>query len=287
MAVASPLKWHGGKSYLAKKIISLMPPRCKNPNKPDPSDSGWLHYCEPFFGGGNVLFAMDPNDEIGEIANDINGELTNFWDVLKSEIEFSEFKQLVELTPCSSVEFKRAISGDYGDDSVSRAVAFFVRNRQSRQALGNSFCTIAKSRTRRGMNELPSAWLSAIEGLPDVHARLQRVVILNQDAIKTIKQQDGPRTLHYLDPTYLHSTRSTTGEYEFEMTINQHETLLKILAKIKGRFILSGYPSELYRDYASQSNWQCVEIKIDNKASGKREKEKKIECLWYNYRSVI
>ena len=38
-----PLKWHGGKYYLASKIVQLMPPH--------------LHYVEPFFGGGAVLFA--------------------------------------------------------------------------------------------------------------------------------------------------------------------------------------------------------------------------------------
>ena len=36
-----PLKWHGGKYYLAAKIVRLMPPH--------------IHYVEPFFGGGAVL----------------------------------------------------------------------------------------------------------------------------------------------------------------------------------------------------------------------------------------
>ena len=40
--VTGPLKWHGGKSYLANKIIALMPPRCKNSNKPADTDPGWL-----------------------------------------------------------------------------------------------------------------------------------------------------------------------------------------------------------------------------------------------------
>ena len=44
-----PLKWHGGKYYLAAKIVALMPPH--------------LHYVEPFFGGGAVLLDRDPEDE--------------------------------------------------------------------------------------------------------------------------------------------------------------------------------------------------------------------------------
>jgi len=59
------------------------------------------------------------------------------------------------------------------------------------------------------MNEQASAWLRAVDGLPDVHQRLQRVVILNDDAVIVIRQQDGPHTLYYLDPPYLHETRAT------------------------------------------------------------------------------
>ena len=45
---------------LAEKIVATMPARCTNPNKPDINDSGWLHYCEPYFGGGSVLLVNDP-----------------------------------------------------------------------------------------------------------------------------------------------------------------------------------------------------------------------------------
>ncbi len=57
-----PLKWYGGKHYLAKQIIELMPPH--------------LHYVEPYFGGGAVLFARDPNKDwlIDEVWKLKNGE---------------------------------------------------------------------------------------------------------------------------------------------------------------------------------------------------------------------
>lgn len=37
--LTQPIKWHGGKHYLAPKIVALMPRH--------------LHYVEPFGGGGN------------------------------------------------------------------------------------------------------------------------------------------------------------------------------------------------------------------------------------------
>ena len=62
-----PIKWHGGKSYLADKIISLMPEH--------------VHYVEPYFGGGFVLFRK-ACEGVSEVVNDLNSELTTFWDVL-------------------------------------------------------------------------------------------------------------------------------------------------------------------------------------------------------------
>jgi DNA adenine methylase len=278
----SPCKRHGGKSYLAPKIIELMPPRVTNSNKPAPSDSGWLHYVEPFFGGGAVLFAQDPVG-ISEVVNDIDRELTTFWDVLKSPDEFEELRRLLSVTPCSQEEFERSLEVDEDASPVERAAAFFVRNRQSRQALGKDFSTISRLRTRRGMNELPSAWLSAIEGLPQVHARLKRVVILNKPAIDVIRQQDDTRTFFYLDPPYVHGTRTVPRAYSHEMTDADHQRLLKTIAKIKGRFLLSGYDNPLYTGFADRHGWRRVDIEIDNKAGGGKKKRTMIECLWMNY----
>jgi len=280
-STSRPLKRHGGKRYSADWIISLMPPRVKDPNAPASDDAGWLHYVEPYFGGGAVLFAQDP-EGISEVINDLDGELTNFWDVLKSRERYLALEHRLQFTPCSQIEFERACQRYGQGDPVARAAKFFVRNRQCRQAVGSDFATMVRNRTRSGMNELVSAWLSAIDGLAEFHARLQRVVIYNKDACDVIRQQDGPRTLHYLDPPYLHETRSSTGEYEFEMDEEDHLRLLETLAGIKGRFLLSGYPSELYDEFAAKHAWKCHEREIDNKASGSKTKEKRTECVWTN-----
>ena len=122
-----------------------------------------------------------------------------------------------------------------------------------------------------------------IEGLPEVHARLQRVLIRNRPALEIIQKEDGPRTLFYLDPPYLHETRATTGEYEHEMTADQHGELLEAIGSINGRFMLSGYHSDLYDDWASACKWKCHEFEIDNKAAGGKTKRKMIECVWTSF----
>ena len=288
--LTQPIKWHGGKYYLRKWIIGLMPPH--------------LHYVEPYFGGGGILLARDPDRDwmspdnpklsaalkgSSEVANDIHGELINFWRVLQSTEDFETFRQRVAMTPFSEAEFDDALEQSRGDNSmqpvthIERAVRFFILARQSRQGLMRDFATLSRNRTRSRINEQVSAWLNVIEGLPDVHQRLRNVVILNQDACDVIRKQDGQHTLFYCDPPYVHETRSTTGEYAFEMNESQHRELLAILAGIEGKFMLSGYPSELYSHWEQRHGWKRHEFLIDNKASSGKVKEQKTECLWCNF----
>ncbi len=264
-----PLKRHGGKHDLARRIISLMPSH--------------IHYVEPYFGGGAVLLAKS-YEGVSEVVNDLDRDLTNFWFVLQQPSLFAQLHRWLEATPCSEAEFARAMAGPFLDP-VERAHAFFVRCRQSLAARQKQFTPLAKTRTRRGMNELPSAWLSAIEGMPAVHDRLKRVVILDaRPALEVIRQQDTPGTFFYLDPPYLHETRATTTEYgACEMDGNAHTLLLEALGSLQGKFLLSGYPSRLYDDAARERGWSRKEILITNHAAGGKSKRVMREVLWGNY----
>ena len=53
----------------------------------------------------------------------------------------------------------------------------------------NGFTSVTRNRTRRQMNGNVSEWLSAVEGLPEVHHRLKRVLIENMPAIELIKRR--------------------------------------------------------------------------------------------------
>ena len=71
-------------------------------------------------------------------------------------------------------------------------------------------------------------------------------MVLNADALKVIKQQDGPKTLFYLDPPYVHEARVSTKDYKHEMSREQHADLLRTIRGCKGKVMLSGYPNKLY-----------------------------------------
>jgi len=270
--MSNALKWHGGKQYLADWIKSHMP-------------VDFVHYVEPFFGAGAVLFSLPPGRS--EVVNDTNHSLMNFWNVLRNETLYADLIRMADLTPISEDVFKQAqilIENPEYITDVTYAWAFFVVARQSRQGLLKDFATLSRRRARRGMNEQASAWLSAVDGLPEVHARLQGVVVLNRPAVEVIKQQDGPDTFFYLDPPYLHESRQSTKDYgKNEMSKADHEALLDVLEGIEGRFALSGYPSDLYSEYTKVNGWNVETKSIDNKASNKSTKDIKTECLWMNY----
>lgn len=266
-----PIKWHGGKQYLAKRIIALFPQH--------------VHYVEPYFGGGAVLLHKDP-EGVSEVVNDLNGDLVNFWRVMAKESQFQYFVRKAEATPCCEAIFDEAMrilnAPQTEEPNWLRAWAFFVVCRQSRAATFKDFTTISKTRTRRGMNELPSAWLGAIEGLRDVHARLMRVVILNRPALDVIQQNDRAGTLTYADPPYLHETRATADSYgKHEMSRDDHVKLLDVLRQCRGKVALSGYPNELYDSFLH--DWNRHDHSIPNHAAGGDTKRRMTECVWCNF----
>lgn len=270
VTLSQPLKWHGGKGAfngkLAKWIISLMPPH--------------THYVEPYFGGGAVLLNKAP-EGVSEVINDCDGNLMNFWKVLATTPD--RMLRALWGTPFSEVEFDNAVKDLADADAVRRATAFFIRCRQSRQGLQKDFATLSRNRTRGGMNEQVSAWLSAIEGLPDVHARLKRVVVLCREARDVIGQQDGKNTCFYIDAPYVHETRVTTADYKYEMSNEQHERLISTLVGIQGKALVSMYHHPIYDALHLKYGWKLVEFRLPNNASSKTQKEIKTECLWMNY----
>lgn len=267
---SAPLKWHGGKSYLAAKIIELIPQH--------------THYVEPYFGGGAVMFHKPAElvRDHSEVVNDIYGELINFWRVLQSPQSFNEFQRCLTFTPFSKPAWVASITADSATP-LEKAVNFFVRYRQSRQGLGRDFATMSRTRTRRGMNEQVSSWLSAVDGLAEAHQRLQRVVIFCEDAAQLIRREDDVNSFFYCDPPYLAETRVVKKAYSCEMTAEKHSALLDSLGSLKGTFILSGYPHPLYTEAEKRFGWNRVQVTIDNKASSQKVKPSKTECLWFNF----
>ena len=108
------------------------------------------------------------------------------------------------------------------------------------------------------------------------------MLILNRPAVKVISGDDGPQTLFYCDPPYLHETRTARKVYgEFEMTEADHRELLAVLKACQGKVILSGYACPLYDE--ALSGWKRQGIDLANHAAGGRSKRRMTEVLWCNF----
>ena len=69
--VAPVVKWVGGKRQLLSEISPLLPKRITS-------------YCEPFLGGGAVLFSIQPSKAI---VNDLNSDLITVYEVIRDDVE--------------------------------------------------------------------------------------------------------------------------------------------------------------------------------------------------------
>jgi DNA adenine methylase len=226
------------------------------------------------------------------VVSDRNGRLINFWAILQRPVVFDAFVRVVQTMPFAEEQFQQAqralarpcVLPDDQQPCLACAVAFFVVCRQSLAARMQEFATLSRRRTRRGMNEQASAWLTAVEHLPEVHARLRRVVVLNRPALEVIQSQDGPETLFYCDPPYLQATRTAPQVYQHEMSQSDHFDLLCTLKRCQGKVLLSGYASEMYDQMLPVADgWWRVHFDVPNHAAGGGEKRRMVEHVWCNF----
>lgn len=124
-------------------------------------------------------------------------------------------------------------------------------------------------------------WAGWPEQIPAFTRRLQGVLIENAPAIEVIQRQDKLGALHYVDPPYVHSTRSSRQGgrggmgYAHEMKDADHRELAAVLRGVRGMVMLSGYRSALYDEL--YGDW----ARFEHKASADMG-QARIECLWLN-----
>ena len=220
----------GGKSYLANWIISNFPTNYTE-----------MSYCEVFGGGGWVLFKKEPS--YLETYNDLNNNLVNLFRVIRDNYE--AFEHRAEWSLHSREMYQEAVSKLKDDkflSDVERAMHYVLYKTQTFSA-GNSTSwgyAITSDKIISGK------WLPFIKRLQLINARLKRVQIECLDFERVIRKYDGKKTIFYLDPPYVgveHYYRTNNVNFKFE----DHERLAKILARIKGKFLLSYYDGELVR----------------------------------------
>jgi DNA adenine methylase len=261
--------WYGGKFSHLDWLLPLLP-NCH-------------HYCEPFAGSGAVLINRSPS--LVETYNDIDGEVVNFFRVLRDHHE--QLIRAISLTPFSREEYYQAIYGSperEKDNAIERARHFYIKARQTRTGLAQTASlgrwANCKDTSRAGMSGVVSRWLGGVGALDEIAQRLIRVQIENRPAVDIIKLYDSQNTLFYCDPPYLHATRGDAKAYGFEMDESQHREFASAVNQCKGMVAVSGYDHPLMDDLFKKDKWfKTFGVnKTIHSTKGTRT-----EVLWTNY----
>jgi DNA adenine methylase len=106
--------------------------------------------------------------------------------------------------------------------------------------------------------------------------RLEATSIFCRDGLDVIRKTDTTETFHYVDPPYFNSDMGHYGGY----TEADFENLLRTLSQVKGKFMLSSYPSDLLNQYVTKHGWRTIEFEM-RRSVGKCSP--KTEVLTLNY----
>jgi DNA adenine methylase len=232
-------------------------------------------YCEPFAGGAAIFFSKEPSEV--EVLNDTNRELINFYRVLQND--FTSLEKEIKIT-LHSRDLHRKASVIYNNpdmfSELKRAWALWVLSVQGFAGQLDSSWGYDKTRnsTPKKVNNKREAFTI------DLAIRLQQVQIECADALYIIRSRDTSDSFFYVDPPYFNSDMGHYDGYSKE----DFEALLKLLSKIKGKFLLSSYPSDILSEATKQYNWYTRSFDGRVSVGAKSGKQKsKTEVLTANY----
>jgi DNA adenine methylase len=259
-------KCHGGKHYLKNFVIGHFPAGYEK-----------FTYVEPYSGAASVLLNKRPGT--AEILNDLHPGVAAIFMAIKGDPD-GYLKRLSGLT-YSSETFSAALQQADTPDmtGVDLAVNEYVLRRMSRGGLKRDFGW--SERLRGGKPGDVNAWETALKQVSALSRRLQAVTLSCRPALEVLQEFNRDDALAYLDPPYLHTTRTVKKAYDYEMTEADHRQLCEALVAYKGKALVSGYRSQLYD--TTLKGWTRVEMNVANHSSQSKVKAVKTECLWMNY----
>lgn len=259
----TPITYYGGKQQLTNEILAMMPQH--------------RIYVEPFFGGGAVFFAKGKS--FLEVINDTNDLLINFYQQCVDNFEALQKK--IQHTLHSESEHTRArriYNNPRYRSKLDRAWAVWVMTNMSVMATprggwrrdngtGGSHIGVTLENHRQRFTD-------------KIHDRLATVQISCHDAIEVIKQRDTPETFFYLDPPYIGAEQKHYKGY----TEQDFKKLLDELSRIKGKFILSNFDSDILNEYCRSQGWHKKVIECKSMIPALiHQPRRKFEVLVWNF----
>jgi DNA adenine methylase len=219
--------------------------------------------------GGSAAIVVTKEKSGGEVFNDKNEELANFFRVVKHRrAELVERSKNWIHSRVLWNELKRA---QRSPDEVERAFVFWVGLADSFGARGENY-----GMARKGIRSVTQAR----KYLDDVSERFANVHVEALDFRDCIKNYDSPETLFYCDPPYP-DTRGGSTNYNL-LSEQDWQDLCGILSNIQGKFLLSSNDHKMVRKLFKSFNIKKINVRVTlprSKNAGSRR-----ELLISNYK---
>jgi len=255
----TPITYYGGKQKMLPHIIPLIPEH--------------KLYGEVFAGGLAVYWAKNPSEI--EVINDLNGEVVNFYQVAKNH--FEELQAMVQATLHSRQLHQDAwlmYCNPHLFAPLKRAWAFWVLCNQSFASSPSSSWGYGKTGNKTELKTHNKRELF----LSDIQKRLEKTQIECHDALHIIRTRDSEDAFFYIDPPYYNADMGHYGGYKEA----DFAALLDTCANIKGKFLLSSYPSDMLAEATSRYGWHTKNV-LGVVTTAKSVRKSKIEVLTANY----
>lgn len=242
MAIAHPfVKWVGGKTQLLEKIREKYPSKIEK-------------YCEPFVGGGAVLFDVLSKFQSKEILiNDINKELINTYSQVKSNCEklITVLSDLQERYKKQTLEQNRlffyekrerfnAIKVELNEtENIEKAALFIFLNKTCFNGL---YRVNIKGLFNVPFNSAKNPLLCDVDNLREC-SKILKNVEMKAGSYTQCKDFIGKNTFVYIDPPYrpLSETSSFTSYSVNGFSDKEQIELKDFIEEIskKGAFVLA------------------------------------------------
>lgn len=242
--VSPVLKWVGGKRQLLPSLLPLIP-------------DTYTTYCEPFVGGGALLFSIQPKHAI---INDVNKELINVYETVRDDVE----GVISALKECKNTpEFFYEIRSR--DRDIEKYAALSNVERAARIIYLNKTCFNGLYRVnRKGAFNVPfgsykNPQIIDKDTLRAVSEYFQEneIIFCNKD-YKDVLEQLSSESFVYLDPPYDIVSKTSSfvgyakGGFDRDKQVQLRDACVS-LTKKGIKFMLSNsatdFIKELYSDF--------------------------------------
>lgn len=270
--VRSPLKWIGGKSASAERIVDAFP-----------SPASYDTYVEPCCGALHVFFAK-PSYGHQEVLNDADDNLITFWQEV--QVHGQELQESLDQHLFSRklyYEYYRSLSDGTELTSFERAVRWFYCLRGT----GTGWMRKSPPGWVGKLDSGVQSYRSVLDLFLAIQERLKYVSVDNRDVLATIKRyattaRNPERVFLYIDPPYFGAEQY----YESSKKGFPHEEMATLLQEVKGYVALSYYPHPSIDMWYPAEKWRRVswqQVKSSQIQLDHREEDIATEMLLCNY----